>query len=104
MESPSASEPSAEVAAEERELAALRAGDEAAFLALVNRHHGAMLRVASMYVGYVSDAANNALEVGPATTSYIACMLVSTLDGGLVAFEAERAWQARWLAERLGLG
>ena len=50
MESPSASEPSAEVAAEERELAALRAGDEAAFVALVNRHHGAMLRVASMFV------------------------------------------------------
>ena len=36
--------------AEDRALAALRAGDEAAFLELVNRHHGAMLRVASMYV------------------------------------------------------
>jgi RNA polymerase sigma-70 factor, ECF subfamily len=46
----SASEPSSDAAAEERELAALRAGDEAAFLALVNRYHGAMLRVASMYV------------------------------------------------------
>lgn len=32
------------------ELAALRAGDEAAFLALVQRHHAAMLRVASVYV------------------------------------------------------
>lgn len=50
MHSPDASESSAEVAAEERELSALRAGDEAAFLALVNRYHGAMLRVASMYV------------------------------------------------------
>jgi len=46
---PSAFEPSAADAAE-RELAALRAGDEAAFLALVNRYHGAMLRVASMFV------------------------------------------------------
>jgi RNA polymerase sigma-70 factor (ECF subfamily) len=46
---PSTSEPSAADAAE-REVAALRAGDEAAFLALVNRHHGAMLRVASMFV------------------------------------------------------
>jgi len=46
MESPSA----AEVAAEERELAALRAGDEAAFLALVNRYNGAMLRVALLSV------------------------------------------------------
>lgn len=40
----------AEPPAEERELAALRAGEEAAFLALVSRYHGAMLRVASMYV------------------------------------------------------
>jgi hypothetical protein len=31
-------------------------------------------------------------------------MLVSTLGDGLAAFEAERAWQARWLAKRLGLG
>jgi hypothetical protein len=54
--------------------------------------------------GFVSDAANNALHVGPAPTSYIACMLVSTLGDGLAAFEAERAWQARWLASRLGLG
>jgi RNA polymerase sigma-70 factor (ECF subfamily) len=49
MES-AASEPSSFTAAEERELAALRAGDEGAFLALVNRHHRAMVRVASMYV------------------------------------------------------
>lgn len=52
---------------------------------------------------YVADAANNALHVGPATTSYIAAMLASSLGGGLAAFEAERAWQARWLAERLAL-
>lgn len=58
----------------------------------------------ALAAGFVSDAANNALHVGPATTSFIACMLVSTLGGGLAAFEAERAWQARWLAGRLGLG
>jgi RNA polymerase sigma-70 factor (ECF subfamily) len=45
-----ASEASSLAAVEERELAALRAGDEAAFLALVNRNHRAMVRVASMYV------------------------------------------------------
>jgi RNA polymerase sigma-70 factor, ECF subfamily len=49
MESPRVPEP-AVTASEERELAALRAGDEAAFLALVSRHHAAMLRVASMHV------------------------------------------------------
>jgi RNA polymerase sigma-70 factor (ECF subfamily) len=45
-----ASESSSLAAAAERELAALRAGDEAAFLALVNRNHRAMVRVALMYV------------------------------------------------------
>ncbi len=50
MEPRSASQASTEVSADARELAALRAGDEAAFLSLVNRYHGAMLRVASMYV------------------------------------------------------
>ena len=50
MDSTNASESPADASPEERELAALRAGDEAAFLALVKRHHGAMLHVASMYV------------------------------------------------------
>jgi RNA polymerase sigma-70 factor (ECF subfamily) len=45
-----AAEPTSIAAAGEPELAALRAGDEGAFLALVNRHHRAMVRVASMYV------------------------------------------------------
>jgi RNA polymerase sigma-70 factor (ECF subfamily) len=45
-----ASESSSFASAEERVLAALRAGDEAAFVALLDRHQGAMLRVASMYV------------------------------------------------------
>jgi RNA polymerase sigma-70 factor (ECF subfamily) len=36
--------------AEEREVAALRAGDERAFLVLVKRHHRAMTRVAALYV------------------------------------------------------
>ncbi len=40
----------AEIASEEREVAALRAGDERAFLALVKRHHRAMLQVATLYV------------------------------------------------------
>ena len=39
-------------APDERELvAALRSGDESAFLGLVERHHGAMIRVAQCHVG-----------------------------------------------------
>lgn len=51
----------------------------------------------------VADAARNARLVGPATTSYIAATLAASLGSGRSAFEAERAWQAGWLAERLGL-
>ncbi len=50
MGSPGAPGTSTGIAAEDREVAALRAGDESAFLALVSRHGGAMLRVASAYV------------------------------------------------------
>jgi RNA polymerase sigma-70 factor (ECF subfamily) len=39
-----------------RELEALRAGDEAAFMALVERYHGALLRVAQIYVSNRSVA------------------------------------------------
>ena len=56
MEPPNASESWGEVAAEKRHLEALRAGDEAAFLALVNRYHDSMLRVASSYVGSRASA------------------------------------------------
>ena len=37
-------------------LAALRAGDEAAYAAIVERHHGGMLRLARMYVQSASSA------------------------------------------------
>lgn len=50
LDTPGVATSSALDAAEQRELAALRAGDEAVFLALVERHQGAMLRVASLYV------------------------------------------------------
>jgi RNA polymerase sigma-70 factor (ECF subfamily) len=36
---------------DDSELAALRAGDEAAFQSLIRRHHGAMFRLAMTYVG-----------------------------------------------------
>lgn len=44
------------------ELSALRAGDEAAFMALVQRHHTAMVRVAQIYVGNRSIAEEVAQE------------------------------------------
>jgi hypothetical protein len=59
---------------------------------------------ASLAAGYLSDAAHHAVHVGPATASYIASMLASSSGGGLAGFEAERRWQAAWLAERMPLG
>jgi RNA polymerase sigma-70 factor (ECF subfamily) len=50
MEQASGAPQPREAGAEQRELAALRAGDESAFLALVSRHRAAMLRVAAVYV------------------------------------------------------
>jgi RNA polymerase sigma-70 factor (ECF subfamily) len=44
------------------ELEALRAGDEAAFMALVRRYHAAMVRVAQIYVGNRSIAEEVAQE------------------------------------------
>lgn len=61
MESRRVSEPG-RITAEDRELAALRAGDEAAFLALVKRHHASMVRVAGMYVRSRSIAEEVAQE------------------------------------------
>jgi hypothetical protein len=52
---------------------------------------------------YLADTARYAQQGVPAITSYIAAVLASSLGGGLGAFEAERAWQARWLAGQLGL-
>ncbi|HEV3478305.1 MAG TPA: sigma-70 family RNA polymerase sigma factor [Gaiellaceae bacterium] len=49
-------------ASSELELEALRAGDEAAFIALVRRHHAAMVRVAQIFVGSRSIAEEVAQE------------------------------------------
>lgn len=56
----------------------------------------------SAVVGYLKDATADAKR-DAAATSYIACILAATLGGGQDSFEAERAWQARWLSERLFL-
>ena len=55
--------PEAEAEAQERAVvAALRAGDEAAFAALVDRYHGALVRLAQLYVGSVEVAEEVAQE------------------------------------------
>jgi RNA polymerase sigma-70 factor (ECF subfamily) len=61
MERPTASE-SQDSAAQDRELVALRAGDEEAFLNLVRRHHPAMIRVASLHVRSAAAAEEVAQE------------------------------------------
>jgi hypothetical protein len=57
----------------------------------------------SLAGAYLGDVVKWAQQGLPAVTSYVAAVLASATGGGLAGFEAERAWQARWLAERLGL-
>ncbi len=74
---------------DERVLRGLRAGDEAAFLALVDRHHGAMVRVARLLLapGPADEVVRRAweefvamaprLEVPPALRTWLFGVLVS---------------------------
>jgi hypothetical protein len=48
------------------------------------------------------DGAVRALTGAPPTSAYIAAHAAMRLDGA-DGYAAERAWQSRWLAERLGL-
>jgi hypothetical protein len=48
------------------------------------------------------DGAVRALTGAPPTSAYIAAHAAGRLDGP-VGYAAERAWQSRWLVERLGL-
>ena len=57
----------------------------------------------SLQGGYLAETAMFAQQGLTAMTAYIAAVLASSLGGGLGAFEAERAWQARWLVAQLGL-
>lgn len=56
----------------------------------------------SRSVAYLADAASW-VQYGPASASYAAVRLAASLGDGLSSFEAERAWQAGWLAQRLAL-
>ena len=72
-------------------VAALRAGDEAAFLALVERYHGAMIRVAELFV------ANRAVAEEVAQETWAAAL------EGLGRFESRasvRTWLFRILTNR----
>jgi hypothetical protein len=48
------------------------------------------------------DGARRALTGAPPTTAYIAAHAAMRLDGA-AGYAAERAWQSRWLVQRLGL-
>ncbi len=48
------------------------------------------------------DSASNALAGALPTSAYIAAHLALRIDGP-AAYDAERAWQSRWLVQRLGL-
>ena len=57
----------------------------------------------SLVGAYLADVVKWGQRGLPAMTSYVSAVLASSSGGGLAAFESERAWQARWLAERLRL-
>jgi hypothetical protein len=63
------------------------------------REFGAVSTLAAL----LADTAEYARQGLPALTSYVQSVLVMRLGGGVTAFEGERAWQARWIAERLGV-
>lgn len=52
--------------------------------------------------GYLADAEAHAHHAGPAPVAYISAR-AAELAAGARAYDAERAAQARWLADRLGL-
>jgi hypothetical protein len=52
---------------------------------------------------YLGDAASLGASGEGAAASYVASVLAATLAGDPSGFEAERAWQARWLGEHVGL-
>jgi hypothetical protein len=52
--------------------------------------------------GYVADARKN-VGVGPVAVVGSISARVAELVGGVAGYDAERATQARWLADRLGL-
>jgi hypothetical protein len=52
---------------------------------------------------YLSDAARLATRSGPSAACYVARVLAAAVGGGQAAYDAECAWQARWMAHRLGI-
>src|SRR5205823_3366645 len=76
---------------DERQVASLRAGDEAAFAALVGRHHASMTRIALLYVA-TREAAEEVVQ-----ETWLAVLQ------GIAAFEGRsslKTWIFRILANR----
>jgi hypothetical protein len=85
---------------EAAELAAASTLPEIEAIAAALEEHGS--ERARRAAGYAKDAANMAGWEWPATLGFIAAHAAEHA-GGAEAMAAERAWQAHWLAERLGL-
>jgi hypothetical protein len=81
------------------ELAACRTLDDALLHA---RQLAKAIPDAKISLTIAGDGAVRALTGAPPTTAYIAAHAAMRLDGP-AGYAAERAWQSRWLAERLGL-
>ncbi len=102
------------VAPRGRLLERVDAWDEAAADALAAACAQRTAALDEAVTGYAADAAECASTAaerdgGPgfgaaATCAYIAAHAAAQAAGDPAAYDTERAWQAAWLAERLGLG
>jgi hypothetical protein len=59
--------------------------------------------LASELVGYLVEGGSFAAGGGVAGATFVAAVAAAACAGEEAAYAAERAWQARWLTEKLGL-
>jgi hypothetical protein len=69
---------------------------------IIARQLADAIREARISLMVAGDGAFRALTGAAPTSAYIAAHAARRLDGD-AGYEAERAWQSRWLVERLGL-
>jgi hypothetical protein len=84
------------------------AGSERAFLALVDRHHASLTRVARLWLDDpLADAAKHLPRGATALSAFCSAMTVAWLHGGdhfdELGYRQERAWQSAFIAQDLTL-